>query len=229
NILGRYGADGAQLTEILETSREQSGGAISLTIGGDDDFAGNFTVLPDERVVVYQKAQEYKLEIFAPDGSPQRIIRRDYDSLRRTDEDLEEARELAAELAARFGGDDDDGVQEYEQDISRVVARADGELWVLSSRGLRGCPAGHLGVFDVFDPDGRFVRTLRIAADFDPDDDRFLVVGDRLYVFKQALNAPDRNFSGGGGAMVMVVAGREEDEDDGEEPMPFEVICYRLP
>ncbi len=230
NILGRYGSDGEQQVAILENSEEQSGGAIRLSIGGGDDFAGNFTTLPDGRVVVFQKAREYKVEIFAPDGTPERVIRRDYESLRRLDEDIEEARELAAELASRFGDDGGDNVQEYENDIAQVVARADGELWVLSSRGVRDCPSGHLGVFDVYDTDGRYDRTLRIAADYDPEDDNFLVVGDRLYVFKQAQNAPDRSFSGGGGNMVaVVIGGGDDDEDDGEEPMPFEVICYRLP
>ena len=229
--LDRYGEDGLPTVTFLASSREQSGGAIRLSIGGGDDFAGNFTTLPDGRIVVFQKAHEYKLEIFEPGGSLQRVIRRDYEPVRRADEDIEEAREQAAEMSARYGGSGDDDVEEFERDISQVVARADGELWVLSSRGVRDCPPDHLGIFDVFDADGRYTRTLRLAADYDPENDRFQIVGDRLFVFKQAQNAPDRSYSGGGGNMMVVIAGgnSDEEEEDDEEPMPFEVICYRLP
>ena len=33
-------------------------------------------------------------------------------------------------------------IDEYERDVQDVVARPDGELWLLSGRGVRHCPAG---------------------------------------------------------------------------------------
>ncbi|MDX2475183.1 MAG: hypothetical protein QNL91_15920 [Candidatus Krumholzibacteria bacterium] len=123
-------------------------------------------------------------------------------------------------------------IEEMARDISAVIARPNGELWVMNSRGERECPAGHIGIFDVFDTQGRFVRTLRREADYSPDDDQYLIRGNHLYVLKEAQNAPDRTFSGGGGNMMMVMSsggGGEEEEDDDEEPRPYEVICYELP
>jgi len=230
NRLGRIDKAGNQTAIYLETSREQSGGAISISIGGGDDFAGNFTTMPDGRVVVFQKAREYKLEVFGRDGL-ERIIRREYQPLRRSDDDIEDAREQAEAMRARFGEDEDGDVQEFERDVSQVVARPNGELWVLSSRGVRDCPAAHVGAFDVFDADGHYVRTTRIAADYDSKYDNFQIVGNRLFVFKEAQNSPDRTFSGGGGGattMMVIIGGGDEEEEDDREPMPYEVICYRL-
>lgn len=72
--------------------------------------------------------------------------------------------------------------------------------------------------------------TVRIAADYDPLHDNYQFVGDRLSVFKEAQNAPDRTYSGGGGgsSTMMVVIGGGDDKEDEDEPMPYEVICYRL-
>jgi len=234
HALGRYDADGARAATILSREETQSGGAISLSLGGGDDFTGRFTVLPDGRVAVFRRAQAYEIELFALDGSHEMTIKREYESLRRSDEDIAADREQAEELSARYGGNAGPPVPEFAQDILRVVARADGELWVLSSRGLDDCPEGHLGIFDVYDDRGRFVRTLSLAADYDKDNDRFQIFGDRLFVFKEAQNAPDRTYTGGaggGGGMVMVVAGRNQDEDDeGDvDSEPYEVVCYRLP
>ena len=233
NRLARLDASGKFDVTYREVSEEQSGGSISLTIGGEDDFMGNFTVDSTGRVVVFRRAHAYELEFYGDDGSLQRILRRDYEPLRRTDEDLEEAREQLEAMHERFGGVDfDTEVEEFEDDIQDVVARPGGEIWVLSGRGVRGCPEGHLGDFDVFDADGRFVRTARIAADYDPRYDLYQFVDDRLFIYKEAQNAPDRTFAGGGGdnTMMMIVAGggSDDDEDDDREPQPYEVICYRL-
>jgi hypothetical protein len=232
--LARFGADGQTGVTYLESISEQSGSSITLSLAGGDDFTGNFTTTTDGRVVVYQRAHEYKLEIYGADGALHRIVRRVYEPLRRTDEDLEEAREMARSLRARFGGaGGDDSIDEFERDVMDVVARPDGELWVLNSRSRRDCPAGQLGAFDVFDAGGRFVRTARLVVDYDPEYDNYQFVGERLFVFKEAQNAPDRTFSSGGGGastMMVVMNGRNEDEEeeDEREPRPYEVICYRL-
>jgi hypothetical protein len=233
NRLGAIDEAGSQVATFLETSTEQSGGAVSISIGGGDDFAGNFTTTDDGHVVVFQKAQEYKLEVYGREGL-ERIIRRDFERVRVNDEDLAAAREQAEALRARFGDGAGGDVPEFVRDISQVVARPNGELWVLSSRGALDCPASHVGRFDVFDSDGRYVRNARIAADYDPEHDNFQIIGDRLFVYKEAQNAPDRSYSdggGGGGAgmtMMIVSGGADDEEEDEREPMPYEVICYRL-
>jgi hypothetical protein len=72
-----------------------------------------------------------------------------------------------------------------------------------------------VGVFDVFDAEGRFVRQVALQGEGDPLEDGYFFVGDRFFVVTGFLDA----------AMAAQGAALEEDE---EEPLPMEVICYRL-
>jgi hypothetical protein len=231
--LSSYDAEGSEQAVLMENKEVQSGGNISLNIGGgDNEFTSNFTLCPDGRVVVFQKAKEYRLDVFDAAGAQQGIIRRDYKSVRRSDKSLAAAHKQAEEMRERFGGNLEMEVEEYARDISDVIARPDGEIWVVNSQGDKECPEQSLGLFDVFDESGRYSRRVRIEADYDSERDNFCLIDDRLYIFKEAQKAPPRSStSGGGGMMIMMVSGSSasEDEDEDEEVMPYEVICYRLP
>jgi len=174
------------------------------------------------------------LQVYGADGAQQQMIRRQYTSIRRPDAELEAAREQAERMSEQFGGDMEIEVQEMADDISGVIARPGGELWVANSQGSRDSDEQAIGWFDVYDTGGRYVHRLRIEEDYDPESDSYVLYGDRLFVFKEAQNAPPRTSTmgggGGGATMVMMVGGNpgaEEDED--EEALPYEVICYRLP
>ena len=232
--LSSYATDGSEKAVLLENKVEQAGGRISLNLGGgENEFTTNFTLCPDGRVVVFQDPKEYRLEVYDTGGSKRQLIRRDYRSVRRSDEALEEARRQSEAMRERFGGTVELEIQEYARDISDVIARPDGEIWVANSQGDKDCPAQSIGLFDVFDRDGRYVRRGRIEADFDPERDNFRLRDDRLFVFKEAQKAPPRTSTtggAGGGMMVMMVSGGSaEEEDDDQEIRPYEVICYRLP
>ena len=235
--LSSYHADGTEQAVLMEHKETQSGGNMSLSIGGgDNEFTSNFTLCPDGRVVVFQKAKEYKLEIFDTSGAKQAIVRRDYESVRRSDEELAAARKRADSMRERFNGSVELEIEEFARDISDVIARANGEIWVANSQGDKDCPANSVGLFDVFDKDGRYSRRVSIKADFDPERDNFQLRDDRLYIFKEAQKAPARSSTsggggGGGGVMIMMVTGggSEDDDDEDEEIMPYEVICYQLP
>ncbi len=229
--LGCFNLDGSLRHRILHTSETQSGGSVSISTGDDNDFINNWAVAPDGQVVVYRHIAEYLLEVFGPDGKPVRNIRRQYKSVRRPADEIAAQRRQQEKMRQRFGGNMQLEIDEMARDIENVIARPDGELWVLSSEGSRNCPDGSIGIFDVFDAKGRFDHQLRLEADYSADDDKYLVRGDHLYILKEAQNAPDRTFSGGGGSMMMIMSsgGGGDDEDDDEEPKPYEVICYRLP
>ncbi len=232
HTLGTFNLDGTLQHKLLHTMETQSGGNISISTGQDNDFMNNWSVGSDGQIAVYRRTSQYLVEVFGADGKPVRNIRREYKSVRRPDEEIEDARRQQEQMRERFGGNVQMEIEEMARDISDVIARPNGELWVLSSEGLRDCPEGHIGVFDVFDTKGRFVHQMRLEADYSPDDDQYLIRGNHLYVLKEAQNAPDRSFSGGGGMMTMVISsggGNDEDEDEDEEPAPYEVICYELP
>jgi len=233
NTLGTFDMEGNLKHKVLHASEKQTGMSISISAGEDFDFTNNWVVGADGQVVVYQRTHDYLLELFDADGKATKRIRREYKSVRRPDEEIEEQREQRREMAERFGTDRDSDIDEMARDISEVVARPNGELWVISGEGRQSCPEGHLGTFDVYDSNGRFVRQTSIEADYDPDADNFVIRGNHLYIFKEALNAPPRTMTGGGGGMRMVMTSgggsSDDDEDDDGEMLPFEVICYVLP
>jgi hypothetical protein len=233
HVLGRYDADGGLVAEVLvKEDRQDAGESVSLSLGGgDDDFTRNWVQADDGRLVVFGKAFEYELQVFGPDGAPERVIRRDYETLRRSDEELAAARRSAEEMSARAAGVEI-AIEERARDISAVVARDDGTLWVENSRGDRACPEGSLGVFDVFDADGLYVNTLRVdGVEYDRARDSYILDGDRLYIVREAQMVPPRTSTAGGGnggMMMMMVSGGTPDPEDDQESGPLEVVCYRL-
>jgi len=229
--LSAFQPDGTLQAVLMTNEDVQSGGMVQIRLGGgENDFVRSWSLCPDGRVVVFQKAFDYELEVFDDYGKPQQIIRRQYETIKRPEQEIARSRKEAEDLKARFPQIGDEPVEERARDISGVVARPNGEIWVTSSQGSQSCPEQSVGVFDVFDQLGHYVRTLRIEADFDRDRDLYAVDGEHLFIFKEAQKAPQRSQTSGGGGMMMVTIGGspDEDEDEDEEPRPYEVVCYRL-
>jgi hypothetical protein len=235
--LSVFGPDGVQKAVVREHKETQSGSSINIGGGGEDEFSENFTLCSDGRIVIYPNPTKYELQIYRTDGQKHHIIRRQYTSIRRPDKELEDARKEADRMREQFGGQVEMEVEEMADDISGVIARPDGELWVANSQGSRDGLEQSLGWFDVYDQEGRYVRRLCIEADYDPERDNYVFFGDRLFIFKEAQKAPPRTSTmggggeGGGATMVMMVGGGSpdnEEEDEEEESLPYEVICYRL-
>lgn len=231
HALVRHRADGSPAVVVRERKETQAGGRVSIKLdGGDESFTENWVVTKGGDVVVFPRPFEYRLEYYDRQGKLTRVVGRTYETLRRSDEQLAAARKQAEAMSARFAGVQM-AVEERARDISAVFPRPDGSLWVASSEGSRARAKGSLGVFDVIDPAGRYLRTMRVdGVDYDDDRDEFTIVGDRLYVFKEARKAPSSvSTSGGAGMTIMMIQGGSDvDEDDDGEALPLEVICYRL-
>ena len=75
---------------------------------------------------------------------------------------------------------------------------------------------GTLGTFDVFNPQGQFVKTVTLQGEGDPLEDLYVFEKDRLYVVTSFLQA------------AMSAEGVDGLYDETEEPEPMAVICYRL-
>lgn len=233
--LAAYDGDGREIAVIRSNHIEQHGGDISLDFGGgENDFTSRFVLTPDDRVVLFPEAGGYQLDVYDVRGEPRQRIRRKYESIRRSKQELDDARKQAEAMQRRFNGSVEMEIEEWSRDIHEVVARPNGDLWVLSSEGDRDRPDQAVGWFDVFDHDGRYSHRVAFSADYDSERDFYAFDRDRLYIFKEAAKAPPRTqtMGGGGTQMVMMVAsGTPDDEEDDpeEEPRPYEVICYRLP
>jgi len=231
--LARYDAEGELVATYRETSQRQDGHSISFSSDDEEgEFTSHWTLAADGRVVMYAKPQAYELLVLAPDGAPQTVITRPYESLHYTDAEMDAQRRARERMQETYGVRTDAPLDEWHRDIESVIARPDGSLWVATSRGLADCPEGSLGVFDVFDARGRYHRTLRFSdVDYDPVRDDYAVIGDRLLVFKEArMASPKMTTAGGGGSTMMMISGVSavDDDDEDEEFRPMEVVCYQL-
>lgn len=227
--LGRYDLAGKLVVDLMVDKEKQSGTSISLG-GGGNNFTSSWALFPDGRVAIFGLEHEYRIDIYGRDGQLEEIVTRQYESLRRTDEDMAAERKEMEEMFKRFSGVDQPEIEPLERDITRVIPRPGGEFWVASSRGLRNCPHGSLGTYDVLNRKGHHVSMLRIIADYDSERDTYFIRNNRLFIMKEGQKiSTSSSFSGGGGMTIAFVGSGGGDEEDDEEARPFEVICYELP
>jgi len=166
----------------------------------------------DGRVYVSMVRNAYRIHVFAPDGHLERIIEREYEPRQRTAQEYQEIEDLARRQTERLPGARID-ISNVHRDINSLRIGADGNLWVTTSRSGIDQPEGVLVTFDVFNPDGHFLRQVQFGFAGDGEDDAvfFAPNGDAVVVtgFAPALQAlMDPNNTG----------------SDDEEAAPMEVI-----
>ncbi|MCB1164018.1 MAG: hypothetical protein R3C71_04425 [Candidatus Krumholzibacteriia bacterium] len=176
-----------------------------------------WALLPDGRLAVAEDF-DYRLRLWRADGSLERVITADYPDLPRSEDEMAQARSYYLSGRRDHSLDDEMQVETREPGVRRLQVDGAGRLWVLSGRGARAASASSLGVFDVFDGEGRLHWRVRLLGDGDPERDLYLVVGDRLFVLKEFTAA--RVSQRGGDAAAL------EGEDSAA---PMSVVCYRLP
>ena len=224
------GTDGTVLTTYLEQTEEVPmlggrggrGGGPRMMLG--DDFLVSWSLGTDGSLYVVRATDRYEIEVFSPEGTPRRTIRRAYERVERTRNELAAVEQRERENAERMGSSPQK-VDRHRNDIARVIARDDGSLWVLPSAGLARDDHAVLGVFDVFDPAGRFVQQIEVAVPFHAGDDEFTFMGDTLIVFEQSVDAARGMMAGRRGATVEDAI---EDAHE-EEPQPLRIVRYQLP
>jgi hypothetical protein len=168
----------------------------------------------DGRVYANMSFDEYRVDVWNEDGTPDRTIRRDYKPRKRSSEEKEKAKN--GFMVVINGKKAKNVISETDRSVQKLYTRDDGTLWVLSSRGAFDNPEGSVGVFDVYDTAGRFSTQFTIRGDGSIEDDGLFFVGDRLFVITDLVSAR-RGMFGGGDA-----------EQPEEEPAPMSVICYDL-
>ncbi|MFH1754456.1 MAG: 6-bladed beta-propeller [Candidatus Latescibacterota bacterium] len=181
-----------------------------------DTFDRRWTVGWDGRVYAVTKYQGYNIHVWNRDGKLNRIIEVDHKPRKRTQEETD----LVESIYGLFTRQIPNGklqMCEFSKDIETMFSREDGSLWVLSSEGSHDNPEGSIGVFDVFDGDGHFVRKVTLMGEGNPMTDGYYFVGDRLYVVTDLLQAA-----------ISLQAGGESFQIGDKEPEPMSVICYEL-
>ncbi len=175
-----------------------------------------WAVYPDGRVVLAPERNEYRLNVYNPDGTLERVIEREFESRPRNDLENKRIDAIFAAQTRNIPIEIDFTKAETEQDIATISLDDDGYLWVQTSRSGFEQPAGVMLTFDIFDPEGHFVRQCPVTCDGDPMHDGLLLTGgSRMVLVRGFIDA----------ALAMQAGGALEMEDE-EDPAPMEVISY---
>ncbi|MCA9757733.1 MAG: hypothetical protein KDA27_18170 [Candidatus Eisenbacteria bacterium] len=176
-----------------------------------DTFDRRWDVGADGRVYAVTKNGDYTIYVWAADGSLERRIHREAERIDREPDEIDQVRRYYE--AVTRGIDATIRVNEYHRMIETLFVRDDGTLWVLPTAGVLDRPNGAIGVFDVFDGEGTFVRSVTLMGEGDPFHDGLYVVGDRLFVARGQFEGRISSWGG------------EADDD----AAPMAVICYEFP
>jgi len=223
NALERYGQDGKLQTRYTANNAVYDFANFQFIENEHlPVFWFTFAAAADGRVYMATAHDQYAVTVCAPDGTPERVIERQYEPLDRTDA---EHRRLELMILSAFAGAPFQPQLEINRRESALAyfhraiqLRPDGGLWVLSGRGLRPKQPGVMAVFDVFDEAGLFTEQVALHADHDARDvGIFLSGANRVLVVKGYMDSLAAQF-GNGTPMA----------DEGYEPQPPEVICYEM-
>jgi hypothetical protein len=148
----------------------------------------------------------------------ERVIEREYTHRIRSDEDFNRIKTVMEAQLAQIPNAKIIP-SKTEPDIGSLEFGNDGNLWVTSSLSGVDQPEGILTTWDVFSPDGHFIKIVSAKCEGDGENDILIWTPDGNAVvitgFVEALEALQSNGAGG-----------EEDEEEEAEPM--EVIYMRV-
>lgn len=214
NLIGVNSA-GEQTAQYFDSETKRDFANLVFDEKDLGGFGLQWDVGPDGRVYANRVFDEYRIDVWNPDGSVDRTITRAYEPRERTPAEMDRASKSFRVIIN--GREPERKISKTDRDVQRIYVRDDGTLWVLSGRGALDRPDGVLGTFDVFDENGRFVRQAILRGEGSIERDGLYFVGDRLFVVTHLVSARRSMYGGGQG---------EEEEDEDIEPMA--VICYDL-
>ncbi len=208
--------NGKELVRLLE-----KGGSDPITtrryVERDEYWVsrGGMAAGRDGRVYLAQERDRYAIWVYTPDGKVERVIEREIQPRKRTDE---EKTRVGEGMVAIVNGERirfEIVPEEYPPRVQGMTAMPNGELWVVSAPETDALPAGILQAYDVFSPTGEYARRVHLAGPGDADTDRVILLGpDRLLVIQGFVNA----------ARAMVGDGQHAEG----ESQPLEVVYYTL-
>jgi sugar lactone lactonase YvrE len=214
--LARIGADGKETAKYHSETRSIDFANPVLDDTVWDTFDRRWLVGSDGRVYACTNYGDYRVQVWNPDGSTNRVIEKEYTHQKRTAGEKKTVEDIMSVFAKQIPNATVK-ISDFNKDIESIYVRDDGSLWVLTSDGTRGLPENTAGVFDVFDADGRFVRRVTLKAQGNPLTDMYYFVGNRFYVVTDLLQAA-----------ISLQSGGQSFQIGDEEPEPMSVICYDL-
>jgi hypothetical protein len=214
---------GAETARYLEDVNVRDMGRLEFS-EKDSYFPGRggWALDADGRVFVAPARNEYRIEVFGPDGDHEMTINRKYESWRRTTAETDRAREMMMPFRRRNRNPVNIVVEPTERDILDIRVDPQGLIWVLPSRGIREQVEGVHSTWDVFDSSGVFSRQVAFVCEGNGQKDALFFPGGDLAVLVKEHSEAMFAFRSRG-------ADNPEDEPEEVEARPLEVICYRFP
>ena len=218
--VSRFDAEGRELARCW--SRESVLDFTHLVIRESDIlevtvFAS--TPGPDGRVYIAPDRHSYAVNVYAPDGGLDHVIRRDFAPRRRTAQEKGRVQAVFDFWASRNPAEVETDVEEIAATVASLYVDDANRLWVENSRSAETGDTGAMLIYDVFAPDGKFERQVGFVCEGDPVDDQLFRVRDDMVVLVKG-SIPALYASMAGGAM---------DSAEDEQSMEMEVVCYRIP
>jgi hypothetical protein len=225
-VLARYSGDGSEITRYIQRKVEYD--HENMVFDEKNQFHGfmwSYAVGPDGRVYALEERNRYAVSVFNPDGTLERVIERDFDSLPRSPRGNRRVRQMAERRYKTAPFKVDYRFESTEPDVAwfhRGLHVDDrGRLWVRHSRSDYNQPEGIMLTLDVFDTGGNFDKQVSFRAPEKGLYNGFFFAGeDRVVVVKGFVDSMRDRFGGGRGKM-----GNEEQEG---ESGAVEIICYRI-
>lgn len=222
-------AEDRVVTTLLESVEHRVPTEMHLGRVAEDFFSRVWDLLPGGRVVASPRYYEYELQIFGPDGTVQRRVRRDYEPVAVDRKALEE---MAQKIRHAAGSKISIRVEVEQHPLERAIAGvwawSDGSFWTRPAVDRRGepVPADRIGPFDVFDAEGHLQRRVTLRVPFDPDQDSWFLAPGRVYVVHRQKGAAASFFAGMPG-MGALAPSPEETADAEEDELPLTVSAHR--
>lgn len=169
----------------------------------------------DGRVYVAGTRNRYAIDVYGKDGKLERVIERAYERRARTDEEYQRLQTMVQAQLAQLPGAKVT-MSRTEPDIAAIEIGNDGNLWVSTSRSGVEQPAGIMFTWDVFTPDGEFLKQVSAKCAGDGKKDSLIWTPDGNAVLVTGFLDAAMSLQGGGAAA----------EDD-EEAAPMEVVYLK--
>lgn len=168
----------------------------------------------DGRVYIAATRNRYAIDVYGKDGKLERVIERAFEHKARTDEEYQRlTTAVQAQLAQLPGAKV--AMSRTDPDISAIEIGNDGNLWVSNSRSGVDQPAGIMFTWDVFSPDGEFIKQVSAKCPGDGKKDSLIWTPDGNAILVTGFLDAAMALQGGGGAA----------EDD--EAAPMEVVYMK--
>ncbi len=218
SYLTAFDPQGKQIARYHEENAETRFGGMKFVEKTFSNFQRRWALAPDGRVASALTYDDYRITLWNPDGSPNRVIDRPkYTPLARTGE-IKKRFQKFFDSITRWNPGSTFEVSPTHAAVADLRFTEDGSLWVLSGRGMWEHEPGVFASYDVYDKQGRFVRRTHILLDGDAGEDGVFFAGNRLYRVTDLFGAAIAAFSSGG-------TGGETEQPESD---PVTLIAYEL-